>query len=59
MEKKKFGSFIKESRLKKGLTQQELANLLYIDVSAVSKWERGVSFPDITLISSICKQKFC
>ena len=55
MEKKKFGSFIKESRLKKGLTQQELADLLFIDVTAVSKWERGVSYPDITLISAICK----
>lgn len=55
MGKKEFGSFIKESRLKKGLTQQALADLLFIDVSAVSKWERGVSFPDITLISSICK----
>ena len=55
MEKKKFGQFIKESRTKKGLTQKELADLLFIDVTAVSKWERGVSYPDITLISGICK----
>ena len=55
MEKKKFGQFIKESRIKKGLTQKELAEQLFIDVSAVSKWERGVSYPDITLISGICK----
>lgn len=55
MEKKKFGQFIKENRLKKGLTQKELADLLFIDVTAVSKWERGVSYPDITLISGICK----
>ena len=55
MEKKKFGNFIKEHRIKKGYTQKELADLLYIDVTAVSKWERGVSFPDITLISGICK----
>ena len=55
MEKKKFGQFIKESRIKKGLTQKELADMLFIDVSAVSKWERGVSYPDITLISGICK----
>ena len=53
MEKKEFGSFIKESRLKKGLTQQELADLLFIDVTAVSKWERGISFPDITLIPKL------
>ena len=55
MEKKKFGQFIKENRIKKGLTQKELADLLFIDVTAVSKWERGVSYPDITLISGICK----
>ena len=55
MEKKKFGQFIKVSRIKKGLTQKELADLLFIDVTAVSKWERGVSYPDITLISGICK----
>lgn len=55
MEKKKFGQFIKDSRIKKGLTQKELADLLFIDVTAVSKWERGVSYPDITLISGICK----
>ena len=55
MEKKKFGEFIKVNRIKKGYTQKELADLLFIDVSAVSKWERGVSYPDITLISGICK----
>ena len=55
MDKAKFGSFIKESRIKKNYTQQELANLLFVDVSAVSKWERGISYPDITLVPSICK----
>ena len=47
MEKKKFGQFIKENRIKKGYTQKELADLLFVDVTAVSKWERGVSYPDI------------
>ncbi|MGM9971776.1 MAG: helix-turn-helix domain-containing protein [Anaeroplasmataceae bacterium] len=55
MDKKKFGLFIKESRIKKGYTQKELAELLYLDVTAISKWERGVSYPDITLIPDICK----
>ena len=55
MEKKKFGAYIKECRLKKGYTQKELADLLFIDVTAVSKWERGITYPDITLISPICK----
>ncbi len=55
MDKKAFGSFIKEKRTEKRLTQKELANSLMIDVTAVSKWERGVSYPDITLIPDICK----
>ena len=55
MNKESFGSFIKELRQNKNLTQQELADLLYLDVSAVSKWERGVNYPDITLIPKICE----
>lgn len=55
MNKEKFGSYIKESRIKKNYTQQELADLLFVDVTTVSKWERGVSYPDITLVPDICK----
>ena len=55
MNKTKFGSYIKESRIKKNYTQQELADLLFVDVTTVSKWERGVSYPDITIIPDICK----
>ena len=55
MDKKKFGSYIKESRTKKNYTQQELADLLFVDVTTVSKWERGVSYPDITLVPDICR----
>ena len=55
MNKIKFGSYIKESRIKKNYTQQELADLLFVDVSTVSKWERGVSYPDITLVPDICR----
>ena len=51
----RFGSYIKESRIKKNYTQQDLADLLFVDVSAVSKWERGVSYPDITLVPDICR----
>ena len=50
MNKESFGSFIKELRQNKNLTQQELADLLYLDVSAVSKWERGLCFPDIAVL---------
>ena len=55
MDKTRFGSYIKESRINKNYTQQQLADLLFVDVSTVSKWERGVSYPDITLVPDICR----
>ena len=54
MDKKKFGLYIKECRTNKNYTQQELANILYVDVTTISKWERGVTYPDITMIPDIC-----
>ena len=54
-DKKIFGSFIKEKRIEKNLTQKQLAEILFVTESAVSKWERGIAYPDITLITEICK----
>ncbi len=54
-DKKSFGNFIKAKRLEKNYSQKELAELLYITESAVSKWERGVSYPDVSLIVDICR----
>lgn len=53
-EKSTFGKFIIKKRKEKGLTQKELAELLFVTESAVSKWERGVSYPGISLVSDIC-----
>lgn len=53
MEQKKLGDIIVELRKKQHLTQQELANKLNITDKAVSKWERGLSYPDITSISKL------
>ncbi len=53
--KEKFTEFIVKKRKEANLTQKEFADLLYVTDTAVSKWERGKSYPDITLISSICK----
>ena len=54
-EKISFGKFIARKRKEKSLTQRELAEQLYVTESAVSKWERGVSYPDITLVAPICQ----
>lgn len=53
--KKSFGNFVQQKRKEAGLTQKELADRLYLTESAVSKWERGLSYPDITLIKDICE----
>lgn len=50
MEEKQIGLFIRDRRLALGLTQQQLADKLDITDKAVSKWERGLSCPDITLL---------
>ena len=53
MEEKQIGLFIRDRRLALGLTQQQLADKLGITDKAVSKWERCVSCPDITLLREL------
>ena len=48
-----FGEFLKTKRQEKNLTQKELANLVFVSESAVSKWERNVAHPDITLLPKL------
>ena len=48
-----FGDVIYGLRKERGLTQQQLANKLKITDKAVSKWERGLSLPDVSLIKKI------
>lgn len=55
MDNKKFGAFIVKLRKEKGLTQKELADKIFVTDKAVSKWERGLSFPDIELLIPIAE----
>ena len=48
-----FGEFLKQKRLEKNLTQKELAKMLYISESSVSKWEKDIAYPDITLLPKL------
>ena len=50
MDPKLIGKFICDNRKKQGLSQKELADKLNITDKAISKWERGLSFPDISML---------
>ena len=50
----KIGKFIADSRRKKEITQEQLAEKLYITDRAVSKWERGLSLPDADKMLELC-----
>lgn len=49
----KIGNFIASLRKEKGLTQEKLGEALGVSSKTVSKWERGVNAPDISLLNSL------
>ena len=51
----KVGNFIRELRKKNGLTQSDFAKKYNVTYQAVSKWERGINIPDISLLREISK----
>lgn len=53
--KTEFGRFVSAKRREADLTQRELAQHLYVTESAVSKWERGLSYPDISLVPLLAR----
>ena len=50
------GSRIAGARKAKGMTQEELANILGVSSQAVSKWENDASCPDISLLPRLAKE---
>lgn len=55
MDKQRFGDFIAQEREAAGLTQRELAGQLHVTDKAVSKRERALSYPDVTLLEPLAE----
>ena len=53
MDPLKTGNIISEARKKLNMTQKDLANRLFVSNNAVSKWERGLCFPDISVLITL------
>lgn len=54
MDQSKIGTYIAVKRKAQGLTQAQLAQKLGVSDKSVSKWERGVCLPDVSLFQDIC-----
>lgn len=55
MNQKKIGSFLKELRKEKGITQEEFAEKINVAGRTVSRWETGTNMPDISLLIEIAE----
>lgn len=53
MNKETFGAFVAAARKEQGMTQQNLADRLHVTDKAVSKWERGLNFPDLKTLEPL------
>lgn len=53
------GAFIQKARKQIGISQQELGNFLFVTNRAVSKWERGLSCPDIEILKKMAVLFHC
>ena len=54
MDQIKIGQYIADKRKAQGLTQEQLAQKLSKSQKAVSKWERGVCLPDVSVYTELC-----
>ena len=55
MKKETFGNMVAVLRKEKGMTQLELAEKMGVTDKAVSKWERDLSFPDVSYIPKLAE----
>ena len=51
----KINEIIRQKRLEKGLTQEQVANYLGVSTPAVNKWEKGTTYPDIVLLPVLAR----
>ena len=56
MDLNKISNFIKEKRKELGITQEELAEKLFVTEKAISRWETGRGTPDISLLLPLSKE---
>ena len=55
MDQIRIGSFLKQLRLEKGLTQEQLAEQLNISNRSVSRWETGSNLPDLSMLIALAE----
>lgn len=53
MNPKKIGAFLKQLRNEKGITQEQLAEILGVSGRTVSRWETGTNLPDLSILVQI------
>ena len=53
MDQKRIGSFLRELRKERGITQEDLAEKLNVSSRTISRWETGSNMPDISLLIEI------
>lgn len=51
----KINEIIRKKRIEKGYTQEQLASFLGVSAPAVNKWEKAISYPDITLLPALAR----
>ena len=51
----KINEIIRKKRTEKGYTQEQMASFLGVSAPAVNKWEKAISYPDITLLPALAR----
>lgn len=55
MDTKKIGGFLRELRKENGLTQEQLAEIIFVSGRTVSRWETGTNMPDLSILIELAE----